>query len=119
MNTKSRPCTDRADYDFYRCVETFFYNQHGCQYPWNVFKGSDIPVCSNLSRIKEMIYTWDRSKGLHRDDYSNLQRVEYTKNECLTPCNETRFRLTYIDNREEIENEMSNFWGEESANMGR
>ena len=105
MNTQSRPCTEVPSYNFYRCVESFFYEQHGCQYPWNFLNDLKTPICSNITHIESMVNVWDRAKGLHRNQYSNLQRTDYTKNKCLVPCTDTRYTVTYINNEEEMENE--------------
>ena len=105
MNTKSRPCTDDPSYDFYHCVESFFYEQHGCQYPWNTFKGLDTPICSNITHILNMVNVWDRSKGLQRNEYSNIQRMDYTKNKCVLPCTDTRYSVIYKNNEEEMEHQ--------------
>ena len=102
MNTKSHPCITNPDYNFYKCVETFFYQQQGCQFPWNSFKALDTPICSNLTYMNEIANEADRCKGSDRDEYSNLQRIEYTMGKCVLACNNTIYRLNYINNQEEM-----------------
>ena len=94
-NTQDRPCIVDSNYNYYKCVESFFYDKFRCQYPWNTYQDLHLPVCNNLTTIKNSAYTVNRENGKEREYYSNLQRAVYTKNKCLVPCHVTRYFLRY------------------------
>ena len=103
LNTNEDPCNEDPDYDFHKCVESVFYQQNGCQYPWNVYEYLDIPVCSNLTLMKDLVMNVDRNNiTAQREKYSNLQRIAYTKGRCKKPCVTKRYRLMYQNNEEEM-----------------
>ena len=93
---------ENRDYNFHQCVEHFFYKQHECQYPWYSNEKFGIPICSNLTVLKDLINLHNRDNGMDRDLYSNLQRIKYTKHGCQMPCEIVRYMLKYENNEEEM-----------------
>ena len=105
LNTEKDPCIIEEKFDLYKCAESYFYEQHGCQFPWNVYRDLNVPICTNLTYIKDLINIVDRDKGKGREGYSNLQRIDYTKGKCQIPCEVMRYSLQYEDNSEQMMNE--------------
>ena len=97
LNSIGDPCNEDTTYNFHACVESFFYKHHGCQYPWNVYQNLSVPVCKNLTIMKDLsnLLMVDR-----REKYSNLQRITYTNKTCKMPCVTTRYILKYRKEKE-------------------
>ena len=78
-------------------MESYFYKKRGCQFPWNVYKDIDVPVCSRFPQIIKALDLSgaNRSLGRDRDYWTNHERVLRTSGECPQPCNVTTYELKY------------------------
>ena len=78
-------------------MESYFYKKRGCQYPWNVYGELNIPVCSQIPRILDVMQLSSQNKsfGQERDWWTNIERTIRTNGECLQPCNVTTYQLKY------------------------
>ena len=85
LSTVKKPCADDETYSFYKCTESYFYEQRGCQYPWNVYKDLNIKICTN-SEIYSIPYLKDRDQGYLRETFSQSERLLRTRNRCPPPC---------------------------------
>ena len=97
LSTIDRPCQEQPSYKFYQCVESHFYQQLGCQFPWNVYKDMKVPVCNTLSQLSNVLEqsTMNRSLGMDREWWTNQDRHLYTNGKCTRPCNVTSYQLKY------------------------
>ena len=93
-HTADKPCIKSPKYDDYKCLESFFAKQRGCQYPWNVYKDVDIPVCSNYAKLTELLKTRDHHQGYLREKFKNYERLAKTNGECVFPCEGTEYTVT-------------------------
>ena len=96
-STGERKCQDEKSYDFFKCVESYFYRKRGCQFPWNVYEDLDVPICSTLSQLLKSLKESgsNQSLGKDRDWWSNYERTIRTNGECPQPCNVTSYELKY------------------------
>lgn len=92
LSTSKKPCNEDSSYSFFRCVEKYFYKQRGCQFPWNVYKDLDLPVCSNYTVVSNILGDGDRNKGKWRDHFTHFERTVRTKMECWPPCSVTEYK---------------------------
>ena len=92
-STATAPCNADTSYNFFRCVESYFYKQHGCQFPWNAYRDLDLPVCSNYRRLHNILANDDRNKGDEREAFTHFDRTIRTKMECLPPCSSTKYMV--------------------------
>ena len=97
ISTTDRPCREDSSYNFYKCVESYFYKKRGCQYPWNIYTDLSVPVCSQFPQILETLELSGskRSLGMDRAWWTNNERVIRTNGECPQPCNVTTYELKY------------------------
>ena len=86
ISTKSFPCNSDSSYDFYQCIESYFFKKRGCQYPWNVYKNLNLSVCNGYNDVQLMMGSYDRNMGYERVNFTNFERAKRTKGECLPPC---------------------------------
>ena len=92
LSTAEKPCNEDLSYDFFKCVESYFYKQNGCQFPWNVYKDLDLPVCSNYTGVYNILNYGDRTKGHWRNWFTHFERTLKTNMECLPPCFTTKYK---------------------------
>lgn len=92
MSTIDKPCIDDPSYNFFKCTESYYYKVRGCQYPWNVYKDVDVPVCSNYTELRHML---DDSLNIKRRKalFSDIRYMTITKNQCLPPCVYTHYKI--------------------------
>ena len=48
---KARACKNKKDYIWSECLDALFYNERGCQDPWNYHLTIPLPYCNNISMI--------------------------------------------------------------------
>ena len=95
ISSRNEPCIDNPRYDYYKCVESYFYGKRGCQYPWNTYKDLDIPICQNLTQTEYMILNKDRSLGKDRIYFDHSETLARTNMTCPRPCQFTTYRLGF------------------------
>ena len=95
MSTKEKPCIEDPEYDYYKCIESYFYRQRGCQYPWNVYTHLNVPICTNYSEIKALLESTDPNMGYGREWFTTSERTTRTKMECPPPCHVTIYNLRF------------------------
>ena len=95
ISTANKPCIEDQTYSFFKCTESYFSKQRGCQYPWNVYKDLDIRVCTNYSEIYSVPYTFDKDKGFTRETFSESERLLRTRNKCPPPCFLNKYSLKF------------------------
>ena len=93
--SRSEPCIEDPNYDYYKCFESYFYEKRGCQYPWNVYKDLKIPICSNFTETEQMVLNKDRNMGKNRIYFGHSERLTRTKMKCPQPCKFTKYKLRY------------------------
>ena len=93
LSTAANPCVEDPSYNFFKCFESYFYKQRGCQFPWNVYNDLDVPVCSNYTQVKNLLNDGDRSKGQNRGYFTYLERTIRTKMQCLPPCTTNKYAV--------------------------
>ena len=86
ISTASFPCNSDPQYDFYQCIESYFFKKRGCQYPWNVYKNLNLSVCNVYNDVKMMMESYDRNMGYERVNLPIFEQSKTTKGECLLPC---------------------------------
>ena len=86
ISTASVPCNPDPHYDFYQCIESYFFKKRGCQYPWNVYKNLNLSVCNNYNDVKLMMESYDKNMGYERVNFTPFEQTKRTKGECLPPC---------------------------------
>ena len=93
MSTKNFQCNSDPSYNFHECIESYFYKLRGCQYPWNVYGKSNLPVCKNFTDVKYMIESFDRNMGKRREWFTPSEQIIRTHGECLPPCTNTIYDI--------------------------
>ena len=93
-------CNGDPNYDHFKCVESYFYKQRECQYPWNPYKDSKLPICEKFVDLKRHIRNQLREFGAYRQWYTNAERSSGTQNQCPLPCTITSYDLRYLIQRE-------------------
>jgi len=96
-HTTEVPCIATTNYSDYKCMESYFAKQRGCQYPWNVYQDIGIPVCSNYATIAKMLKDRDFDHGYFREHFRFFERLDRTKMECPPPCKNTRYDVEIQD----------------------
>ena len=86
MSTKNLQCNSDPNYNFHECIESYFYQLRGCQYPWNVYSKLNLPVCSNFTEVKYMIESYDPNMGMGREKFTPSEQIMRTNGKCLPPC---------------------------------
>lgn len=79
------------EYQQYKCIESYFYKQWGCQYPWNIYEDLDVPVCDNYGTVANMLKSYNRSLGFRRKNFRYFERLVRTKMECPPSCMRTKY----------------------------
>ena len=82
--TTEQPCIKNTKYRDYICYESFFSKKRGCQYPWNIYKGLNVTVCSNYATIEALMYRNDL--GMYREKFDDYKRFAQTDGQCPYPC---------------------------------
>ena len=95
ITSRDEPCIDDLNYDYYRCYESYLYKKRGCQYPWNVYKDLEVPICSNFTQTEKMLFNLDKDLGGHRFHFRHTERLTRTKMECPRPCQYTSYDLQF------------------------
>ena len=96
LSTTQRPCVEDPNYNYFKCIESYFYEQRGCQYPWNVYEDLNLRVCTN-SEIYSIPYFKDRSKGYKRHLWSKSHFILMTRNKCPPPCSMNHYDVVFED----------------------
>ena len=98
MSTRNKPCRSEPSYNFYECVESYYYKKRGCQFPWNTYVDLKLQTCSNIPLLVDLLEQSanNRSMGGDREWYTNFERTVNTGGECPPPCNITTYELDYI-----------------------
>ena len=86
LTTRNQVCNDDPDYDYYQCVESYFYSKRGCQYPWNSYANLNLPRCKSYTNIQRMIKTMDPNDGYNRHLFPPSERFIRTEEQCPPPC---------------------------------
>ena len=92
-STTEQPCVEDKNYDPYKCMESVFSRQRGCQYPWNIYNDLGVPVCSNYGEVAEMLKHRDRNQGHWRHRFNSFERLVRTKMACPQPCEGTKYSV--------------------------
>ena len=95
LSTSDQPCEKDPEYDYYKCIESHFYTQRGCQYPWNSYQELNLPICKSYTSIKDMIQSMDPSMGFEREKITNSERLSRTKDICPPPCSSTKYDIKF------------------------
>ena len=67
-------------------MESYFYKQRGCQFPWNKDKNLGLRTCSDYSEIYSIPHMFDKAHGYRRERWSKYARLRKTNYACPTPC---------------------------------
>ena len=97
ISTENQPCRDDRGYNYYQCVESYFYAQRGCQYPWNTYEELNLPTCKNFSAVRDMIKSMNRNTGYEREIFTPSERLSRTKSACPPPCFSTKYDVKFDD----------------------
>ena len=95
LSTKTSPCVEDPQYNSFKCMMSYFYKQRGCQYPWNVYKDLDLPVCLNYTEIGKMLRIRDPKKGYESELLGPLERKTKSNNTCLQGCSSTKYEVKW------------------------
>ena len=95
MPRKNQPCNEDPGYDYYQCVESYFYLKRGCQYPWNTYPHLDLPKCRNYIDVKNMLNVMDPNLGFQREMLLPSQRLRRTNAKCPPPCFSTHYDVNF------------------------
>ena len=95
MNTRNQVCNDDPSYNYYQCVESYFYSKRGCQYPWNFYTNLDLPRCKGYKNIQRMIKTMDPNDGYKRHLFPPSDRFIRTQEKCPPPCFSTSYNAVF------------------------
>ena len=95
MPTKTKTCIEDPGYDYYQCVESYFYSKRGCQYPWNTYKNLNLPKCINYTAITNMIKSTDPNMGFLREMFAPSERQTRTNEKCPPPCSSTHYNVNF------------------------
>ena len=93
LSTKNFQCNSDPNYNFHKCIDSYFYKLRGCQYPWNVYDDLNLPVCANLTARELMAETYDPSLGKGRESVAPSEQMKRTNGSCLTPCKNTLYNI--------------------------
>ena len=95
FSTNALQCNPDPNYNSYECIESYFYQLRGCQYPWNVYSNLNVPICTNFSEVKDMIKSYDRNMGYRRERFTPFEQITRTNGTCLPPCKSTLYRTRF------------------------
>ena len=95
LTTRNQVCNDDPDYDYYQCVESYFYSKRGCQYPWNSYTNLNLPRCKSYTNIQRMIKTMDPNDGYNRHLFPPSERFIRTQEQCPPPCFATSYGAVF------------------------
>ena len=95
LSTKHSRCNSNPNYNFHQCIESYFYERRGCQYPWNVISNLDIPICTNFTEVKDMIKSYDPNMGYRRDKFTPFEQITRTNGTCIPPCTNTIYDVKF------------------------
>ena len=104
ISTNKVKCNDDENYDIFKCIENYYSEQRGCQYPWNVYNDSNTRVCANYSEIFSTELIRDRNKGFRRQNLAYSQHLLMTKHRCYPPCFQRQYEIeleTWLNRKEE------------------
>ena len=87
-----QPCVQHHEYNQYKCYESYFSKQRGCQYPWNTYTDLDVPVCSNYGTIEKLLPRTDAGRWREKLGYN--ERAARTEGTCPNPCEGTKYDVT-------------------------
>ena len=99
LNRDDRQCDEREDYNWRTCLDQLFYTYKGCQDPWQVNPGVDLPVCSNISYILGHTYGRPPLHISYDGEFADRPyKAEQELNalmrdglQCSPPCGQTQF----------------------------
>merc|ERR1711963_1128194 len=91
ISTFDQPCVSDLSYNFHRCMESYFYKQRGCQFPWNKYKDLNLRTCSDYSEIYSIPHMFDKTHGYRRERWSQYESLSKTNYACLTPCSSKHY----------------------------
>lgn len=86
ISTVDQPCIREPSYNFFRCVESYFFKERRCQFPWNEDEKLELRTCSDYSEIYSIPYMFEKSYGYKRQTWSQYERLIKTNYACLIPC---------------------------------
>lgn len=64
LNRAERPCEERTDYSFTRCLRSSITTRLGCRFSWDVWSPSSAPLCTKAE------HTDARLTGTARTEYA-------------------------------------------------
>ena len=56
LNLPESPCNDDPSYSFRACVSKKIARDIGCRTRWNLFADKSLPVCSNISQFRYLLW---------------------------------------------------------------
>ena len=90
ISTNKKKCNNSPDYNFFQCIEDYYSDVRGCQFPWNINKASNIKICETYSDIYNTLWESESvENGANRDRFKLNQFLLMTNDsekQCLVPC---------------------------------
>ena len=92
MSTSKMPCNDDPNFSFFRCIEAYYSEQRGCQFPWNVDNETDIKICTKYSDISPVLMNFfNRDTGARRETFRISDMLMNAEKHCAPPCFRKKF----------------------------
>ena len=93
LSKRNHECNPDPQYNFHECIESYFYELWGCQYPWNVYNTSNLPTCKKFNEVSHMNDPYDPNKGHGRELFRTSELVARTNGKCIPHCKNTIYDI--------------------------
>ena len=96
ISTSKIPCNEEKDYSFFRCIEDFYAERRGCQFPWNIDNSSNINICKKYSEISSVLLNFfNRDTGAKRETFRLSDILMNAGKHCARPCLLKKFEVKF------------------------
>ena len=91
---RNTACVHDKQYKMFKCYENYFSKRRRCQFPWNLYNESEIPICNKYSELSPVLMNFGNVEiGAGRENLRASETPVKLKKLCPLPCTETNFNV--------------------------